>query len=67
MRYACSYCHTIFEAEPDAEHKACPTCKAEAGLEPVKTGAPNAMRYFGLVLLVIAVLAVGGVVVGVLS
>ncbi|PRQ02122.1 hypothetical protein ENSA5_25810 [Enhygromyxa salina] len=60
MRYVCSYCHTPIEAEPDDEHKVCPRCKAEAGIEPVKDKAPVAMQYFGLILLVAGVMAVGG-------
>jgi hypothetical protein len=66
MRYVCSFCRANFEAEPAAEKK-CPKCKAEAGLEPFQSEAPPPMRYFGLFLLVTAVLALGGVLVGVTS
>ena len=34
MRYTCSHCHTSLDAEPEDEHKVCPNCKAEAGIEP---------------------------------
>ena len=67
MRYTCSQCHAGFEAEPDNEHMVCPSCKAEAGLEPAKESTPAAMRYFGAVLLALAVLAIGGVFAGLVS
>jgi hypothetical protein len=67
MRYACSQCHTVFEAAADDEHKVCPNCKAEAGLEHVKETIPPAMRYFGGVLLALALLAIGGIVAGIAS
>ncbi|NVB40772.1 zinc ribbon domain-containing protein [Pseudenhygromyxa sp. WMMC2535] len=60
MPFVCSRCHTHFEAEADAEHMACPNCKAEAGLEPVKSGAPPAMRYFGGILALLGAFAVLG-------
>jgi hypothetical protein len=66
MRYACSYCHTPFEAEP-APILVCPNCKAEAGIEQVHSEPPKPMQLFGVFLLVAAVLALGGVVVGVAS
>ena len=67
MRYTCSQCHAGFEGTPDDEHMVCPSCKAEAGLEPVKESTPAAMRYFGAVLLALAVLAIGGAVAGMMS
>jgi hypothetical protein len=66
MPYVCSFCHARFEAEPAADKK-CPNCKAEAGLEPAPGGTPKPMRYFGLCLLAIAILAIGAVLVGVTS
>lgn len=66
MRYVCSFCHTPFEAEP-APILVCPNCKAEAGIERVLDQAPPAMRYFGAVLLITAILAVVGVLVGAAS
>jgi hypothetical protein len=67
MRYVCSYCHTGFEAEP-APLLVCPNCKAEAGLEWVVPGEwPPAVRYFGLFLLITAIIAVGTVLAGVTS
>jgi hypothetical protein len=65
MRLLCSHCHTVFDAEPDEPHKSCPNCKAEAGLEPVKTTTPNVMRYFGLALAVLALFAVGSLLLAV--
>ncbi len=48
--YLCSHCHTQFDAEEElGEGLQCPTCKVEAGLEPVKDGTPFAMKAFGLV------------------
>lgn len=67
MRYLCSQCHAGLEAEPEDEHKVCPSCKAEAGLEPIKETVPDAMRYFGAILLTLSVLAIGGVAVGMMS
>ena len=64
MRYVCSNCHTPVEAQADDEHKVCPNCKAEAGIEPVKEGTPPAMQYFGAVLLVAALAALGGAFAG---
>ena len=66
MPYVCSFCHTKFEADPAADKK-CPNCKAEAGLEQVQTEPAPPMRYFGLFLLVTAVLALGAVLVGATS
>lgn len=67
MRYTCSQCHTSLDAEPEDEHKVCPGCKAEAGIEPVKDDTPEAMQYFGLVLLIAALVTVGGALVGMAS
>jgi len=39
---------------------ACPSCHAEAGLEPVKTEVPMAMQLFGTVLALATFLAVLG-------
>ncbi|WP_165704105.1 hypothetical protein [Enhygromyxa salina] len=64
MRYVCSNCHTPLDAEPTDEHKVCPRCKAEAGIEPVKDKPPMAMQLFGIVLLVAAVATVGGSLLG---
>ena len=66
MRVLCSHCHTAFEVAPEQEHKFCPNCKAEAGLEPIRDDIPQPMRLFGTVLLVLAVMVVGGVLVGLL-
>jgi len=56
----CSQCHTVFSLEEEGtEHHACPTCKAEAGLEPV-TGVPPAMRMFGAVLGLVVLVAIAG-------
>ena len=54
----CSRCHTVFTPKAGEEEPACPQCKAEAGLEPVKA-VPGPMRAFGLVLagVLLAVLA----------
>ena len=60
MRYVCSYCHTPVEAQADDEHKVCSNCGAEAGIEPVKDETPPAMRYFGTVLALAAIAALGG-------
>lgn len=62
----CSNCHTAFEVQPEDEHKVCPSCKAEAGLEPIRKDTPMAMQYFGSLLLVVAVLVVGGGLIGLL-
>ena len=67
MRYTCSHCHTSLDAEPEDEHKVCPNCKAEAGIEPVKSETPPAMRYFGAILLVIGVVTVFGSLAGVVD
>lgn len=66
MRYVCSFCHERFEAEP-APLPVCPNCKAEAGIERVVGEPPNAMRYFGVFLLVTTALALGGVLIGATS
>ena len=57
MGVRCSRCHTVFSVEAGAE-PACPQCKAEAGLEPIKA-VPGPMRAFGLLLgaVLVAVLA----------
>ena len=60
MPFVCSHCHTRFEAEAEDHHKACPKCKAEAGLEPVVTDTPRAMQYFGGVLATAAFLTIVG-------
>lgn len=60
MPYLCSRCHTRFDAEADAHEMACPSCHAEAGLEPVKTEVPMAMQLFGTVLALATFLAVLG-------
>lgn len=62
MHYVCARCHHEFTAEGGGE-LACPRCKAEAGLEPVH-GIPIAMKLFGMLLVAVAVLALGGGVVG---
>ncbi|MEM6995035.1 MAG: hypothetical protein AAF721_31265 [Myxococcota bacterium] len=62
MGVRCSQCHTEFTLESEGagdEHGACPTCGAEAGLEPVKA-VPPAMRAFGTVLGTVIVVAVVG-------
>lgn len=58
MEFRCSQCHTVFSAEGD-EPGACPNCKAEAGLEPVK-GIPVAMKLFGTLLSAVLVATVAG-------
>jgi hypothetical protein len=65
MRVLCSHCHTAFEVAPEQEHKSCPTCKAEAGLEPIRDDTPPPMKMFGAVLLVLAVTILGGSLLGV--
>ena len=67
MRYVCSNCHTPLDAEPTDEHKVCPSCKAEAGIEPVKDQVPMAMQLFGIILLVAAIVSLGGSLVGLTS
>lgn len=67
MRVLCSQCHTAFRIEPEDEHPECPNCKAEAGLEPIKDETPNAMKYFGSVLLVVGMLVVVGSLIGLVS
>jgi hypothetical protein len=64
MRVLCSYCHTAFEVAAEEQHKFCPKCLAEAGLEPIRTDVPMPMQWFGAVLLVLAFLVVGGALVG---
>lgn len=49
MQFRCSRCHTSIDAQDDSEPESCPTCHAEAGLEPVKS-LPFAMGLFGLVI-----------------
>lgn len=60
MPYVCSHCHTRFEAEADDHEKACPNCRAEAGLEVVKEDTPRAMQYFGTILAAAAAFAILG-------
>jgi hypothetical protein len=67
MRYVCSNCHTPLDGEPTDEHQVCPSCKAEAGIEPVKEHTPMAMQLFGIVLLVAAIATIGGSLVGLTS
>lgn len=58
MPVRCSQCHKQFSLEGGHdEGAACPKCKAEAGLEPVK-GVPPAMRAFGGLLAVVIIGAV---------
>lgn len=68
MDYRCARCHTRFSPPPAGEgaseghshHLACPKCKAEAGLEPVKK-VPLPMALFGAFLgLALAATVVGG-------
>lgn len=66
MRVLCSHCHTAFEVAPEEQHKHCPNCKAEAGLEPIATQTPKPIRLFGTVLLMLAVIVVGGSLIGLL-
>jgi hypothetical protein len=66
MRFACSQCHHHFDVALEGEHthpERCPNCKAEAGLEPVKP-TPRPMALFGLMLGGSIVLAVAGLVSG---
>lgn len=64
MSYRCARCHHEFSAPSEGEGElACPNCKAEAGLEPIH-GIPFAMKLFGMVVVGVVVLALGG---GVLS
>lgn len=62
MDLRCSQCHTEFGPGEGDAHTACPKCKAEAGLEPVKT-IPPAMRAFGMLLGSVILVAVAGDVV----
>lgn len=66
VKLRCSQCHTEFERsaadQPEmgqSVHDRCPTCNAEAGLEPIKA-VPPAMRAFGALLGAAVVLAVAG-------
>jgi hypothetical protein len=56
--YRCSQCHHRWAASGDAPH-ACPSCRAEAGLEPA-VEVPMPMRAFALVLGGAIVLALVG-------
>jgi len=67
MRVLCSNCHTAFEVKPEEEHKFCPNCKAEAGLEPIRDDTPKPMQLFGSVLLIVAIFTIGGALLGMLS
>lgn len=62
MDVRCARCHTRFAvADGEAAH-ACPKCKAEAGLEPIKK-VPLPMALFGVFLgVALAASVVGGVV-----
>lgn len=59
MSYRCARCHHEFAASEGQDELACPNCKAEAGLEPVH-GIPFAMKLFGMLLVGVVVLALGG-------
>ena len=59
MDVRCANCHTAFSVDEGDEEAQCPTCKAEAGLEPAKA-VPPAMRSFGLLLAAILVSALVG-------
>ena len=59
MDVRCSQCHTEFDLDEGDAHVACPKCKAEAGLDPVK-GIPPAMRAFGMLLGGVIVVAFAG-------
>lgn len=74
MQVVCSFCHTRFddgpgrgqgqgegEGEAGHAHLRCPSCGAEAGIEPIKAETPKPMRLFG------ALLATAGLLVVVLS
>jgi hypothetical protein len=67
MRYVCGNCHTPLDIEPSTEVKVCPACKAEAGIEAIKDQLPMAMQLFGLILLVAAIVTLGGSFVGLTS
>ncbi len=69
MQLVCSHCHTHFEAKADESepHIACPTCRAEIGFEPAGTKAAPAMRYFGSILAVAAILVFMGSFVALIS
>jgi len=72
MQVVCSFCHARVDkpvgegAESDHghEHLVCPHCKAEAGIEPIKS-TPKPMELFGAVLAAAGflVLVVSGLVV----
>ncbi|MCA9655550.1 MAG: hypothetical protein H6712_06030 [Myxococcales bacterium] len=60
MSYRCARCHHEFSAPSEGEGElACPSCGAEAGLEPIH-GIPLAMKLFGMLVAGVVVLAVGG-------
>ena len=58
MHYLCARCHHEFAVEGEGE-LVCPSCGAEAGLEPIH-GVPVAMKIFGMVLAAVVVFAIGG-------
>jgi len=60
MRLLCSHCHTVFDHDPQDPHAACPNCKVEAGLEPVKSETPGPMKLFGTMVMILAVVSIGG-------
>ena len=57
----CSRCHCELEQPEESESAKCPSCGAEAGLEPVKA-TPFPMRLFAFSLVGAALVAVSGVV-----
>jgi len=59
VSYRCARCHHEFSATEGEGALACPKCKAAAGLEPVGE-VPMAMKLFGMVLVGVIVLALGG-------
>ena len=61
--YRCARCHTKFAPKEDEER--CPSCGAEAGLEPVKHGLPPAMKLFGALIGGALVATVAGIVMAV--
>ncbi|MCB9567167.1 MAG: hypothetical protein H6710_08165 [Myxococcales bacterium] len=61
MEYRCARCHEKFAVADGEEAHACPRCKAEAGLEPVKK-VPKPMMLFGVFLgCALVATVVGGV------